>query len=436
VAAVSSGGTVRVAAGSYAEGTEYWSIVKSLSLIGAGSGLVTIDRSGSGSYGLHVEADDVTLQGFTFIGPSAVANWAYGLKIAHASHIALQDVTVTGSGRSGIDLNGCSGVSLTDVTVTGNQGAGLALTSCSNVAVTGLVTGGNGWGGVALFTSGSGITITGSQLTWEPSAGVYVQGGTALDYRAFNLSGNTFASNGVHFADLVPGSLDLEDVLGHNTFDRAVVVRTGGEISVPVVFCSIQQAVDCAQPGDTVDVAPGTYREQVVINKDLTLTGRPGAVVEAPDAPATFRLPETSKTLQPVVLAFGGTRYEGNNISGDGTVTVNVAGLTVDGRNLVPTAQRSVGILYRNASGDIEGNTVQNMYVDGKETFGILVYGDSQVHVAQNHVSGWARGGIAACGDFGTSGSGPLPDPVERGHRVRLARDRVVRLRHHRRVHR
>lgn len=38
-------------------------------------------------------------------------------------------------------------------------------------------------------------------------------------------------------------------------------------------FLSIQAAIDAAAPGDVIDVAPGTYNEQVAINKTITLRG-------------------------------------------------------------------------------------------------------------------------------------------------------------------
>ena len=38
-------------------------------------------------------------------------------------------------------------------------------------------------------------------------------------------------------------------------------------------FCTIQAAVDAAASGDTIDIAAGTYTENVLINKDATLLG-------------------------------------------------------------------------------------------------------------------------------------------------------------------
>jgi parallel beta-helix repeat protein len=55
-----------------------------------------------------------------------------------------------------------------------------------------------------------------------------------------------------------------------------LTVGAGGQ------YNTIHQAVDAANPGDTVLVAPGTYAENVVVSKPLTITGN--ATVQATDS--------------------------------------------------------------------------------------------------------------------------------------------------------
>jgi hypothetical protein len=53
-------------------------------------------------------------------------------------------------------------------------------------------------------------------------------------------------------------------------------------IHVPADYPTIQAAVDAAQNHDTIRIAPGVYPEQVeIVNKNLTLSGSPGAVLRA-----------------------------------------------------------------------------------------------------------------------------------------------------------
>jgi hypothetical protein len=183
-------------------------------------------------------------------------------------------------------------------------------------------------------------------------------------------------------------------------------------------FLTIQKAVDSANVTEnTIHVAAGTYQEQVVINKNLTLVGTGDPVIQAPASPTKFKFPESGAWWDPVVFAFGGTNA-GGTISGAGTVTVSISGFTVDGNNRVPY-DRAAGILFRNAGGNITDNTVQNMCIDGKQTFGIIAYGNSDMEITGNDVSGYSKGGIGANGDnvLGPP-SYPTPHAVIEGNTV------------------
>ncbi len=70
------------------------------------------------------------------------------------------------------------------------------------------------------------------------------------------------------------GGLDFETILASNLFDRAVVVR-GSAVKVPIIFSSIQAAIDHATLEEIIDVMPGIYPERIEVNKRLTLVGDP-----------------------------------------------------------------------------------------------------------------------------------------------------------------
>jgi len=160
-------------------------------------------------------------------------------------------------------------------------------------------------------------------------------------------------------------------------------------------FATIALGLDAVIADGTLYIDIGMYQEQVIVGKDLEIAGAgAGATVVAPTTPAKYRIAESgSTTWEPVIFLFGGTDDGSGNISGATIANIDIHDLTVDGTGRVPT-DRSAGMLLRNIAGTIANNTVQNMNIDGKETFGIIVYGDSDVTIDGNTVSGFSRGGI------------------------------------------
>lgn len=140
---VDSGGTVVVIEGTYSSSTI--NISKSVTIQGQGSAVV-IQAGTSGGYGLDVTANGFTLKDVTV---QATSGTNYAVKISGVDGVWVENVEITGSVRSGLDLIGCKNATLKNINSHHNGGTGIAVSNSTNVTLTNITTSNNGWGGLA-----------------------------------------------------------------------------------------------------------------------------------------------------------------------------------------------------------------------------------------------------------------------------------------------
>jgi nitrous oxidase accessory protein NosD len=189
-------------------------------------------------------------------------------------------------------------------------------------------------------------------------------------------------------------------------------------------YTSIQAAVNAAKFGDLIRVCAGTYREQVVIDKSLSIEADNGVIVIPSDVVANSTGPASGDSIAAIILVKNAENVE-------------LEGLIVDGsaNGLAGCGPRLIGILYEDASGSIEHNAVRHVRLGsnlaGCQSGNAIEVetssgGKSCVTIADNSVDGYQKNGITA-NEAGTevevtanavSGIGPTLGAAQNGIQV------------------
>ncbi|MFN3536428.1 MAG: beta strand repeat-containing protein, partial [Brevundimonas sp.] len=416
VAAVVNGGQVFVADGVYNFAGSRLIINKSLTLTGESEGGVILDgRSvGSGLGTILVSADNVSLSNFTLYGADSGAN-NYGIKVQPNStgynrdqrlyNFAISDVTVRGSTRAELDLNGVVGATITNFTADGRRvsddshesgGAGVQITDSADITLTGVTTRGNAWGSVAIYQSNvagayngltTNINIDAGENSFSEMLGVFVQSYSTLhpEIGQLNLTGFDYAvrntghrANGDQFTffrtDLNDATAFALNIGAANTSSIEGWSGTDYTNAFTVVDgLTIGAAIRDVRAGGFINVGAGTYGGFGTAfggPANLTITGADGAIING--AGVTGRI---------VDLRADGTTLSGFTIQGDGGgvgVSVSGRGVTV-ADNVIDNVLTGVQTTTQYAAGDatITGNTISADYGVSLQNTGNTVSGNT-----------------------------------------------------------
>jgi len=161
--------------------------------------------------------------------------------------------------------------------------------------------------------------------------------------------------------------------------------------NVPGDFATVQAAVDAAAPGDTIDLEPGTYSEQVTISKDLKIEGI-GVGTSTIKAPANLqRGPIGGRRVIVTILNAANVTASKVNIAGpgsqpctsptslqDGVLVVQNATLSIDSSAL--TDIRTGGGISMSCTGATAVRVgLARAGVDRSTLFGHVTIGDSTI---------------------------------------------------------
>jgi len=160
-------------------------------------------------------------------------------------------------------------------------------------------------------------------------------------------------------------------------------VANPNAIRVPQDYPLIQEAIDAANPGDTIYVASGTYYESLVIDKTLTLIGvdKSTTVIDGNKTDTVVTIEANNVTLIGFTIQNGSG--EGILISGFNQTTISDNAIILNGFD---------GICLENST----DNTIKNNIISNNalkiELGGIGLYGSDRNIISNNTITFQPRG--------------------------------------------
>lgn len=395
-------------------GTYYENLIinKNICLIGAGKDTTVINGRQLGSVITITPGVVVTITGFTITNGKAQAG---GGIFNNGGTLTLQNSTVTGNkvfsdtttifgagiyNRGSLTLHN-SQVSGNSMLSLDNRGGGIYNDGGSVMLQNSQITGNTGNGGSSvgggIYNFRGNVILQNSQISGNTlnaaysffcaGAGIYNEGNVTL--LNSQITGNSLSAfegffhsgGGIYNLDNVYS--DYISSVNGNTPDQ---VNGNSIIIIPCInlrtgkgYTTIQEAINNALDGDTISVAPGTYYENIVVNRNINLigAGKDKTIIDGQQKDSVI-------TINPGVIAIisgftirNGKAERGGGIYNNGaTLTVNdsiitgntatYGGGTWNGYNLTLTNSQVTGNTYGWLGGGISNNGSGLVVIDSQ----------------------------------------------------------------------
>src|SRR5439155_6982093 len=203
-----------------------------------------------------------------------------------------------------------------------------------------------------------------------------------------------------------------------------IVVGQNGVLCPGAQFAKIQDAIDAASAGDSIQICPGTYIEQVSISKPLQLNGNNGAILRPNNIVANTTSLASGQAIAAIILVQDTTDVTIRNVIVDGTDN-GISGCAPD----------LIGVYYRNASGELSHVAVRDVKLNStlngcQSGSAVLVQSsngvNSVVAIEESSIHDYQKNGITA-NEVGTqvtikgnvvTGLGPTTGAAQNGIQI------------------
>ncbi len=438
--------TINVAAGTYAESVN----VNKANVLLKGNGVLNGTKLAPNSPGVQINADNVTVDGFTILNASGasdgygiivdgydnatisnnfvIGSQLNGIKVKNSNSSSVSNNTVNGAGHDGILVENSANATINGNTVTNvaslasNIGSGISILNSNGASVTDNTISNTGWQGIRL-SSANNVLVQGNNVSTSGADGIYSQWGGNVTIDDNTVSGT--GRSGVMILNTGVNNLITNNIINGTSEDAIRVQVSNGAIVTGNIIGTGAGSIgrdgirlagtsNALVDNNTVAKANryGIYASQggslvtnnTISNNRVNNTGGNGLYLNGSNA--SF-----------LADNFVGISGLAGNIKGDGVLVENSANATVDGNaianvaSLIPNIGSGISILNSNGA-FVTDNTISNTGWQGirlSSASNALVQGNSvstsgadgiysqwggNVTIDDNIVSGAARSGI------------------------------------------